>query len=179
MKALLNGLWVIDTNWITESLQTGELQPEVNYEVKGDTKGVTADCVNGPFRARKSLCRVKSGSSLSQPPSHIPGLSGVNRESKLFSDYEFYLMDDFVVPPKRILESLIKLGGGKVLSRKRVAESQPEALRSQQSKYIIISGGNTPRSDEREVTDVVHYSWVLDSISRYGICLTEEYSSDL
>ena len=33
MNALLNGLWVLDAKWITESLLKGQLQPEENYVV--------------------------------------------------------------------------------------------------------------------------------------------------
>ena len=183
MKAILNGIWVLDDDWIMESLKHGELRPEEDHEVRGDVEGGMADCFHGPRRARRMLCRVESGSCIDPEDDHRDGMepeisNGINRGSLLFSDYEFYLMDDFVLEPSKILlESLIKLGGGEILSRKRVAEDKAHSAPQLQipKKCIIVSGATyfhlpgaaTVTSSRPDECKVMTYSWVLDCISKY------------
>ncbi|KAK9712479.1 hypothetical protein K7432_007117 [Basidiobolus ranarum] len=91
---VLVGKWLVNHNWIVDSITANQWLNEQSYEITGDTvMGVTF----GPKKGRRS--------SKKQLP-------------RLFSDCKFYLHGDFEVPSKIDLQKLIKLGGAKLLSRK-------------------------------------------------------------
>ncbi|KAJ8305181.1 hypothetical protein KUTeg_017269 [Tegillarca granosa] len=54
-QAILNKCWVLDKQWVYDSIDAGVLLPEENYEICGDT--ASQKIHNGPFNSRTSNSR--------------------------------------------------------------------------------------------------------------------------
>ncbi|PIK60991.1 putative BRCA1-associated RING domain protein 1-like [Apostichopus japonicus] len=95
LQAVLLGKWVVNFSWVEECLKGKGLVPEVNHEICGTM--IDSDSEG----ARKS--REMANSQF--PP--------------LFDGCHFYIHGNFSppTPPKEELASLLKLGGGTILTR--------------------------------------------------------------
>ncbi|PIK47234.1 putative BRCA1-associated RING domain protein 1 [Apostichopus japonicus] len=164
LQAVLLGKWVVNFSWVEECLKGKGLVPEVNHEICGTM--IDSDSEG----ARKS--REMANSQF--PP--------------LFDGCHFYIHGNFSppTPPKEELASLLKLGGGTILTRYPKPDddviqastivpyhAKPESELASCSYYIIYDTGakrkNTPPRVRTAKLCTVPVSWVMDCISRYEL----------
>lgn len=84
---IVSGKWIVNYDWIKDSVEKGHWLYEENYEVKGDHV-----CKDGPYKGR-------------------------NNRNELFKNVKVYLLGTFESPnpSKKELTLLIENGGGKVV----------------------------------------------------------------
>lgn len=118
--------WIVSINWLLDSLSANEIMDEEEFVVIGD-EAVQCDT----FACEKSR----------------------NSSTGLFAAKEFYLAGSFngAGPSKNDLSQLIKLSGGKVVSKANSAT------------FCVSNNASGPKSGER------HFTWLFDCISHYQI----------
>eukprot|EP01132_Coremiostelium_polycephalum_P008050 gene8050-9902_t len=127
---------------------------EKNYEIEGDEQIATGS----PHRARLHL---------------------LYQTKRLFYGYSFYLADRFESPSKNEIISLIKEGGGILLSNKPPRPQNVKELLN--SKCVVIVHPNFV--DHSKANSIyletkhhpISYKWICDCISSYSILPKEKY----
>ncbi|KAJ8025175.1 BRCA1-associated RING domain protein 1 [Holothuria leucospilota] len=163
LQAVLLGKWVVDFSWVEECLQRKGLVPEVNHEICGTT--IDSDSEG----AKKSREMANS---------QFPAL---------FDGCHFYLHGNFAspTPPKEELASLIKLGGGTIITRYPKPDDDviqastivpyhatPDSELRVCSYYILYDQGvkrKPPPKVRTAKVCTVPVSWLMDCISSYEL----------
>ena len=176
LKSLLCGKWILDVRWVKDSIKSGVILREEEYEIFKDAKSTMGD---GPKRARLHMLshRLSSSSSSSRDDcdgeEEDGGGGGI-----LFDGIEFsltgieYWQED-TQPSSTDISQLILLGGGTIVpysssntnnkKRKRSESSSKKRIR----RNVVVRGGGEGEG--------VSTQWVLDSISNYKIQNEDSY----
>jgi len=156
LHAVLQGKWIVSSEWVSGCLVAGRLLNEEQFEVTGDPKSHIPDA---PRRARLSKQRAL--------------MHG------LFKDHFFYLHGTFA-PPKpssNHLEQIILSGGGKVI---KIFEQFIKETAAVGSQYrIVVCNCNLAFSEiftkfkdanaQQVGHQVVDSDWILGSVSNFRI----------
>ncbi|ORY06822.1 hypothetical protein K493DRAFT_332966 [Basidiobolus meristosporus CBS 931.73] len=149
---VLVGKWLVNHNWIIDSITANEWLNEHNYEITGDTvMGITFGPKQGRRNSKKQLPR-------------------------LFSNCKFYLHGDFKVPSKADLQKLITLGGARLLSRKpsqKYATANTQDREIDTSKPVIICDAKYPVNERANAWlkdfQLCTSTWLFNCISCYKL----------
>ncbi|EWM27528.1 brca1-associated ring domain protein 1 [Nannochloropsis gaditana] len=174
LHGILARRWVLAPSWLTGSLAKGKVEAEIRHEIVGDPKATEP---SAPTKAR--LSRYKQ-----IPP--------------LFAAYRVVFGGDFPPPrpTRRDLESLVKAGGGRVVTL--AAFEREEREEEEEIGHRLTEGGEEGRVTRKTVMicnslpakeavgavksgtmtvsawaeggrPVVSSDWLLDSISNYRV----------
>jgi len=154
LKGVLQGKWIVTEEWVDACLKEKRHVPENLYEVLGDDCSING----GAKRARETL---KKG-----------GLP-------LFSSCRVFFLGPFSSPSKEELETLVEIGGGKVLK----SISVPETLNIESSEKIILVSDVRGRAERKKLTEryglrPVTKEWVLDSIASFTVRSLDGYDEN-
>eukprot|EP01117_Protostelium_nocturnum_P014420 TRINITY_DN5484_c0_g1_i1.p1 TRINITY_DN5484_c0_g1~~TRINITY_DN5484_c0_g1_i1.p1 ORF type:complete len:1040 (-),score=406.78 TRINITY_DN5484_c0_g1_i1:62-3181(-) len=153
-SAVLRGLWILSFDWILSSFSEGKWSDESLYEVTGDTLAPGA-----PTKSRKA--HEEQGNP------------------KLFDGYSIHCYGEFGGPSSEEIEGLARLGGA--LSLHLLPKPPKNTSEMDKDKTIVLCDPSSIANDEIEKIYfgsgryAVHYSWLLDSISKYQIQVVERY----
>ncbi len=147
MQAIVHGSWLLSLDWIDTCMQSEGILREDGFELEGDQYSED----EGPRRSR---------------------LSHLNKESKLFDGYKFYLHGTFGTPSRDDLAELIVSAGGTVI------ETIDQLAKNQHA--IVIGDPNEQWDLEKDQGVVekcvfVQTEWVFCSISSYEILDTRHF----
>ncbi|XP_031564381.1 BRCA1-associated RING domain protein 1-like [Actinia tenebrosa] len=182
LSGILCGKWIVSFGWITKCLSTNKWVDEAPYEVKG-----TSTAKSGvPHQARVN---------------HLQQLPG------LFDGCQFFFSGTFdpKTPSKEDLISLVKYGGGKILTREPKQEidyspfiiqskynkdtmhlstlstvayhAQPDSTQYRCTIYIIYDPLSQNKQAVRNVRgpSIAPVGWLLDCISKFEIIDIEKF----
>ncbi|CAM6095452.1 unnamed protein product [Calypogeia fissa] len=151
LLALLQGRWIVKSEWMSACLSAGHIIGEDQYEVTSDING----CIGGPQRSRARAAA---------------------RGPKLLEGLSFYFFGEFTSVSKEDLQSLIVAGRGVVLHRKPV--SLEMSSNSSRGHTIVLYNGdndltNTAATVAEEAKSLavnvgasaVPHNWLLDSVA--------------
>lgn len=139
LRGILDGVVIVTSAWFTESAAQFKWLPVGPYLVKGDT---------AVGRKTEAVKRALAAG-----------------DTKLFSDYTFYLVGKFGAPSKPDLATLLKSGGAKISSHKPKSGDLPD-------RHLAIYDPNCldGTSVWADFTSAKASGlWVLDCISSYAI----------
>ncbi|XP_067120465.1 BRCA1-associated RING domain protein 1-like [Centruroides vittatus] len=155
LQCILNGCWILDFCWIEKCIEKQEKISEEEYEITGAGYQIKTF---GPRKARLNAERQN-------PP--------------LFDGCEFYISGNFTppLPSNEQLGALVKLGGGKLLTREPRSEvldtdltvpyhAQKENPLSKCTYFIISANSKVVVSDN---TCRLSADWLLDSIGAFTL----------
>ncbi|CAN0874886.1 Protein BREAST CANCER SUSCEPTIBILITY 1 homolog [Linum grandiflorum] len=153
LMGILWGKWILNIDWIKDSMTAQKIMEEEPYEINVDIHGIK----DGP---RLGRLRIQ------------------NKQEKIFEGFKFYFMGEFTPSYKGYLQELITVAGGSILHRKPIKESAPgstliiynsEVLEKDNQKMIDTILRHR-ECDAREMADstgakAVSNLWVLNSIA--------------
>ncbi|CAC5370359.1 BRCA1 [Mytilus coruscus] len=158
-KGISQGCWILDYEWVVDSRAAGNLLPEADYEIKGDT--VTDDFHFGPMKSRQSTT------------------------GPLFDDIQFLVLGDSKGLQKDDLKSLLLSCGGQVKCNIEDITDQQHSLVITCSDYDNDSDDeDSPSPDELKLFKefYVHHGllsvsreWALDSLTVYNLQPVTDY----
>ncbi|KMZ69403.1 hypothetical protein ZOSMA_215G00380 [Zostera marina] len=152
IKAILTGKWILTIEWIKESLKAKHPVSEDPYEITHDIHGV----FDGPKTGR---------------------IRAMEKALPLFSGLSFYFSSfpQFSPSYKRHLESMIILGGGKIINERDLCNSWLESIIDTQfhTTFVVYNLDNTGRCDllateaiaNKLSAKVISHIWILDSLA--------------
>lgn len=156
MKALIRGIWILDYNWILESMEHKEWQPEELYEMKSFSKAVAV---------RAFVCFIHFWASIKliyfvyirfQMCRMERQLFGKNYKMNIFSELGYIFLSN--ERKSRDLKEIIEMSGGVVTKNRKDA--------------AIIIGEYVPESGENKC---LLPNWILDSITNAQLQCKESY----
>ncbi|KAI3748060.1 hypothetical protein L6452_10893 [Arctium lappa] len=121
LMAILNGKWIVTVEWVKACVKAGCLVNEEPYEVHLDTHG----CSGGPKAGRLRI---------------------LNNGPKLFTNFHFYFIGDFVQAFKNDLLNLVTTAGGTII----------------ETKDQLLSSSNDADADVKRLTLVVYNADLSD-----------------
>ncbi|KAJ8432895.1 hypothetical protein Cgig2_014482 [Carnegiea gigantea] len=152
LMAILNGRWILTTEWIKACMQAKSCMDEEPYEIRLDNHG----CCDGPKTGRLRV--------LSNAP-------------RLFSGLKFLFTDDFVPTYKHDIQDLIIAAGGAMV----VAKEDMLQLSNPSTRLVVYNGDALTDTEEashvlqRQAeaqsialetgSRVIAHTWILDSIA--------------
>ncbi|XP_052094994.1 breast cancer type 1 susceptibility protein homolog [Mytilus californianus] len=158
-KGISQGCWILDYEWVVHSRAAGNLLPEADYEIKGDT--VTDDFHFGPMKSRQST------------------------SGPLFDNMQFLVVGDSKGLQKDDLKSLLISCGGQVKCNIEDITDQQHSVVITCSDYDNDSDDeDSPSPDELKLFKefYVHHGllsisreWALDSLTVYNLQPVTDY----
>ncbi|KAK9729645.1 Breast cancer 1, early onset, variant 5 [Basidiobolus ranarum] len=145
--AILHGRWLVNYQWIEDSLSRNEWLDEDVYEVIGDERYSNY----GPKRARQS---IKNG------------------EPKLFHNQQYLLVGEFKQPSRDDLITLLTAGGATIVDKCPPSNCSQQTLVICDNATAMRTKNRLREQYSREV---VLANWVLDCISNYKLIDTSAY----
>ncbi|KAJ4822764.1 hypothetical protein Tsubulata_004156 [Turnera subulata] len=163
LMAILNGKWVITIDWIKACMQSMRPVDEEPYEVSLDNHGSR----DGPKHGR---------------------LRAVENAPKLFSDFSFHFVGDFLPGYIEDLENLVVAAGGTIVEREEELGLHSHDQEAQSRSLIVYNldpplGGKL--GDEVSIIweraskagdlaskvgcQVIGHTWLLESIAAYKV----------
>lgn len=145
LRAILNGSWIVSTEWMEECLFQGRLVEETPYEIRGDEYHPDEAA---PRRAR---------------------LSKLGNESSLLSGYSFYLYGAFSAPSIDDLRLLVADSGAHLVTNVK------ELTKKRPGKVYILCDPKEQADFEKDAGIIAKFrpllasSWLLDCISTFQI----------
>lgn len=153
-QAILNKCWVLDKQWVYDSIDAGVLLPEENYEICGDT--ASQKIHNGPFNSRTSNSRgLFTGYSMV--------LCGFSEEDNL--------------KHSRMIE-LILMSGGNIYDISKTAIEKTVCICGFEDIRSLAAEELQSFADYFETYTCVTYLWFIDSISMFQIQPVKQYQID-
>ncbi|KAH7352842.1 hypothetical protein KP509_19G066200 [Ceratopteris richardii] len=150
LMAILDGKWIVKSEWMTACLEAGNPVNEELYEITIDIHGT----IGGPKQGR---------------------LLTIHKAPKLLSKLQFYFMPDFYPSYKGDLQALVMAGGGAILHRKPVfletEKEQCTLIVYNNEDSSSVQDAVTSRKQEAENlavsvgASVVPQQWILDSLA--------------
>lgn len=148
LKAVLQGCWVVNVQWLSDSAREKRWLPELPYELEGDTSGV-----GGPRKGR------------------------LNREKKLpplFDGCQFYIKCPKDLPAYGTARDLVLTGGGTVLVREPGTDADAlvpyhAANRSPWPPIVVHVDTAEPLSGYADGLRHVHSTWIPACISNFTL----------
>ncbi|KAL2900258.1 BRCA1-associated RING domain protein 1 [Bienertia sinuspersici] len=153
LMAILNGRWILKTDWIEACMLSKSPIDEEPYEISLDNHG----CSDAPKTGR---------------------LRALNNAPKLFNSLEFFFNGYFVATYKKDLENLILAAGGTILESKEQLQHSSKELCHPSTTIVVYNDDSTGEANEvllRQVdaeklalesgSQVIAHTWVLDSIA--------------
>ncbi|KAL4164287.1 hypothetical protein KRP22_004154 [Phytophthora ramorum] len=171
LKALVAGRWIVSDEWLQVCADHGGYVSEVNYEADGHWKGRRIhDAVKRSRATRDKLLQL---TSLNVDRSNVGTM--------LFADFCFHLIGEFLppMPPVTELNSLICMGGGKLIPFMDDIPDEMHKRENRTRKLIIVSDKLNPNALRQQTRHlkaksqvkavsaaiIVNYLWVINSIS--------------
>lgn len=165
LMAILNGKWIVTVEWVKACVKAGCLVDEEPYEVHLDTHG----CSGGPKAGRLRI---------------------LNNGPKLFNNFYFYFIGDFVQAFKTDLLNLITTAGGTVIETKdQLLSSSNDADADVKRLNFVVYNADLSDCSEFEDEDsikfqrfaaaedvarecrsqIVGHTWILESIAACNV----------
>nr|DAD32066.1 TPA_asm: hypothetical protein HUJ06_010917 [Nelumbo nucifera] len=142
LKAILNGRWILNIDWIRACMEAMDLVDEEPCEVGRDIHG----CCDGPKNGR---------------------LRVMDNAPKLFHGLKFCFSGDFVPSYKEYLEDLVKAAGGTLLEDKVSSVYLDPPQTCNLSEFSVID--KRRREAENLAGEigakVIGHTWLLESIA--------------
>ncbi|GER29665.1 breast cancer associated RING 1 [Striga asiatica] len=156
LMGILNGRWILTTDWIKACMEANAYVDEEPYEVSLDNHG----CRGGP----------KSGR-----------LRASNNAPKLFDKFNFYFFGEFVPSYKSNILELVRVGGGTIItSLEGMVEQNKHDQHATATTFVVYNDVNLQgclskddsilerlAKDACKDTDarVIPHTWILESIA--------------
>ncbi|KAL8240736.1 hypothetical protein R6Q59_014091 [Mikania micrantha] len=160
LMAILNGKWIVTTEWLKACEDAGCIVKEEPYEICLDTHG----CSGGPKAGR---------------------LRALNNAPKLFNNMKFYFVGDFVEAFKADLLNLVTTAGGTICETKdQLLSSNQAGVELDQTTFVVYNADLSicyEFEDEHSIkiqrlaaaevvaqesgSQVVGHTWILESIA--------------
>ncbi|CAL5432595.1 unnamed protein product [Camellia sinensis] len=161
LKAILNGRWILKTDWIKACMEAMQPVDEEPYEVSLDNHG----CCDGPRTGR---------------------LRVLNNVPKLFNGLNFYFTGDFIPGYKDDLLDLVITAGGTVIESKEQLVAQGQDTQTTSSGTLVVYNNDTMQGrrleeegsvvlqrlevaerlgDEIGSQVIIAHTWLLESIA--------------
>jgi len=156
---ILEGKWILTSDWIKQSIAEGQWIQEEPYEVDGDAHGN----IGGPRKGR---------------------IAASQQSAPLFHATKFLLHGEFTTPTRTELKKLIVYGGGEVLKGtadlKTASKETELSMLGENTQFVVICDAQLPTERVRKVAEMfgiepVKTSWILDSISCFEILPLQNY----
>ncbi|XP_024984241.1 BRCA1-associated RING domain protein 1 isoform X1 [Cynara cardunculus var. scolymus] len=165
LMAILNGKWIVTVEWVKACVEAGCLVKEEPYEVHLDTHG----CSGGPKAGRLRI---------------------LNNGPKLFNDFHFYFIGDFVQAFKTDLLSLITTAGGTIIKTKdQLLSSSNDTDATVKRSALVVYNADLSDCSEFEDEDsikfqrlaaaedvarecksqIVGHTWILESVAACSV----------
>ncbi|KAG2244583.1 hypothetical protein Bca4012_023493 [Brassica carinata] len=147
MMGVLEGKWILSTDWIKACMNNREYVTEEPYEISVDVHGTR----QGPYIGRQRA---------------------LNKKPKLFNGLKFYIMGDFEIAYKGYLEDMIVAAGGTILRRRPISNDDSEAstiivfsVEPSKNKTLTQRRFDAEALAKSSRARAASSSWVLDSIA--------------